>query len=122
MEIMRGQIYFVYLDPAFGKEIGGYKMRPVVVLSINDINRLRVVTVVPGTSTRYNPNFKNLVMVSTSSDNGLKYDTTFSCNQLRSIDSGRFSGKLIGRLSSKDLGKIEESVKHVLGLDVQRRT
>jgi hypothetical protein len=37
--IARGERYFVYLDPAFGHELGGYKTRPVVVVSINDIHR-----------------------------------------------------------------------------------
>jgi mRNA-degrading endonuclease toxin of MazEF toxin-antitoxin module len=50
--IERGQIYFVFLDPAFGREIGGYTERPVLVVSINDIHRkTRLVTIVPGTST-----------------------------------------------------------------------
>jgi len=49
MLIERGQLSFVFLDPVFGKEIGGYKTRPVVVISINDISAKQLpVLVVPG--------------------------------------------------------------------------
>ena len=56
MPIERGQVFFVDLDPVMGREIGGQKVRPVVVLSINDINsKPLVVTVVPGTKLRTSP-------------------------------------------------------------------
>jgi mRNA interferase MazF len=48
MPIQRGDIYFVNLNPAQGREQAG--QRPVLVLSIDAINRLPlVVTVVVGT-------------------------------------------------------------------------
>lgn len=63
--IRRGEVYFVHLDSAFGRELGGYKTRPVVVLSINDINQKPlVVTVVPGTSYKGQQiTFRNVVRV-----------------------------------------------------------
>ncbi|HOX39625.1 MAG TPA: type II toxin-antitoxin system PemK/MazF family toxin [Candidatus Brocadiia bacterium] len=49
-DINRGEIYYVCLDPVFGREIGGFKLRPVVVVSINDINDdTRLAVVIPGT-------------------------------------------------------------------------
>ena len=48
MSIQRGDIYFVNLNPVQGREQAG--QRPVVVLSVDEINRLPlVVTVVVGT-------------------------------------------------------------------------
>lgn len=48
MAIQRGEIYFVNLNPVKGREQAG--VRPVLVLSIDDINkRPLVVTVVVGT-------------------------------------------------------------------------
>ena len=48
MPIQRGDIYFVNLNPVQGREQAG--QRPVLVLSIDAINRLPlVVTVVVGT-------------------------------------------------------------------------
>ena len=63
MAIERGEIYFVNLNPTQGCEQAG--QRPVLVLSIDEINRLPlVVTVVVGTKginvTRdYPPNIRN---------------------------------------------------------------
>ena len=46
--ISRGQVYFVNLDPTHGREQAG--RRPVLVVSVDSINRLPlVVTVVVGT-------------------------------------------------------------------------
>src|SRR5208283_364411 len=74
MLIERGHLFFVFLDPVFGKEIGGYKTRPVVVISINDISAKQLpVLVVPGTSADGKPaHFKNVVRVEPTRDNGLK--------------------------------------------------
>jgi mRNA interferase MazF len=48
VSIQRGQIYFVNLNPVQGREQAG--QRPVLVLSVDSINRLPlVVTVVVGT-------------------------------------------------------------------------
>src|SRR5438552_12930014 len=104
MPVERGEIYFVYLDPVFGREIGGYKTRPVAVLSINDINRKPlVVTVVPGTTAIGKPShFRNLVVIPPSSTNGLSAETIFECHQLRAIDHGRFTSRVVGRLRSEE--------------------
>jgi mRNA-degrading endonuclease toxin of MazEF toxin-antitoxin module len=63
MPVQRGEIYYVYLDPVFGREMGGYKTRPVAVLSIHDINsKPLVVAVVPGTTAAGKPShFRNIV-------------------------------------------------------------
>jgi mRNA interferase MazF len=116
MMIERGQIFFVFLDPAFGKEIGGYKTRPVVVISINDINQKRLpVIVVPDTSAGDKPvHFKNVVRVEPTGLNNLPNPTLFQCNQIRAIDQGRFTSASIGRLTSKDLNLVEDAIKYVL--------
>ncbi len=54
MAIQRGEIYFVNLNPVKGREQAG--QRPVLVLSIDAINRAPlVVTVVVGTKRRQRP-------------------------------------------------------------------
>jgi len=118
MPIVRGQIYFVFLDPVFGREIGGYKTRPVVVLSIQDTNEKPLpVTVVPGTTADSKPaHFPNVVLVQPTRENGLTAHTIFPCHQIRAIDQGRFTSRIIGRLYPKDLRSIEDAVKFNLGL------
>jgi mRNA interferase MazF len=118
VQIQRGQIYFVYLDPTFGHELGGSKTRPVVVLSINDVNDKPVaVTIVPGTSDKgQQGNFRNVVRVEPRPQNGLPTPTLFQCNQVRALDKGRFVGKLIGWLADDDMRRIEKSLKYTLGI------
>lgn len=122
--IKRGQIYFLHLDPVFGHEIGGYKTRPVVVLSINDINsKPLVVSVVPGTSAASKAkDFPNVVLIKKSNINkksgewGLDSDTNFHCEQIRAIDRGRFVQRAIGSVSEYDLTRISDAVKYCLGM------
>lgn len=109
--IERGELYFVHLDPSFGREMGGYKPRPVLVVSSNDIHRrTRLVTVVPGTSTPA-PN-PNVVRVNPDRTNGLTGVTYFQCHQIRAIDQGRMTkSRADGRLSSTDMKRIEEGLR-----------
>lgn len=116
--VRRGEIYYCFLDPVFGREMGGYKTRPVAVVSINDVNRnLSLATIVPGTSADGKPSHhRNVALVPANPTNGLKNDTTFLCHQLRALDIGRFTSKRIGVLSPRDLQCIEEAIKFNLGI------
>ena len=115
MPVRRGEVYFVDLDPTVGREMGGGKRRPVVVLSINDINRKPlVVTVVPGSTTA--STFRNVVKVAPVPANGLSKHTYFQCHQIRAIDQSRFSPSPVGYLSSAEMARIEDAVRFCLGL------
>ena len=116
--IRRGDVFFIFLDPSFGREIGGYKMRPVVVMSINDIHqKTRIVAVVPGTSTQ--SSHLNVVRVNPDGSNRLESETYFQCHQIRAVVQGRMTARPIGRLSEADFGKVEMAVRHSLGLIVR---
>ena len=116
--IQRGDIFFISLDPTRGREIGGNKERPVVVMSINDIHqKTRIVAVVPGTSSK--SLYRNVVQVNPDEENGLKLETYFQCHQIRAVDQGRMTARPIGRLSKADFGKVEMAVRHSLGLIVR---
>lgn len=117
-KIERGDIFFVHLDPAFGREIGGYKTRPVVVVSINDIHQnTRIVAVVSGTTRDRQRPLQNIVHVAPSSINGLNEDTFFQCHQVRAIDQGRMtSAEPVGYLSKADFNRIGVALRHSLGL------
>ncbi|MEQ1605139.1 MAG: type II toxin-antitoxin system PemK/MazF family toxin [Pyrinomonadaceae bacterium] len=113
--ISRGQIYFVYLDPTRGREQSGH--RPVLVLSVDSINkRPLVVTVVIGTNGQnISRDFPTNVRVS-AQESGLPIETVFLGFQIRSIDPHRFPDRPSGKLSREILGKIEDAVRHSLGL------
>lgn len=113
--IRRGEIYFVDLNPAEGREQAG--RRPVLVLSIDDINRLPlVVTVVVGTKGENVPrDYRTNVRV-TPEESGLTAETVFLCFQVRSLDAGRFPEKAAGYLATQALDKVERAVRYCLGL------
>ena len=118
MSFFRGEVYEVCLDPVFGREIGGFKLRPVLIVSINDINdRTRVVTVIPGTSTpRPGSDFRNIVTVEPDNTNGLRKPTHFQCHQIRAIERGRFTARPLGCLSRSDFARIEKALAFCMGL------
>ena len=117
LSISRGEIYFVQLGPVRGREID-QKPRPVLVLSINDLNsKPLVVTVVPGTKAANKPvHFKNVVVVPSTATNGLSCDTSFQCHQLRALDQSRFTSAAVGTLAPEHLRLVEDAVRFSLGL------
>jgi mRNA interferase MazF len=114
MPIQRGDIYFVNLNPVQGREQAG--QRPVLVLSIDVINRLPLVGTVVGTKgeniTRDYPTNVRL----SPAESGLPMETVFLGFQVRSLDPKRFSSPLAGRVTGAALRRIEDAVRYCLGL------
>ena len=101
MAVQRGEIYFVNLNPVQGREQAGY--RPVLVLSVDAINRLPlVVTVVVGTKgENITRDYPTNVRVATA-ESGLPLETVFLCFQLSSPGIGSVNGDdpmLVARLN-----------------------
>ncbi len=115
MTIKRGDIHFVDLNPVKGREQSGE--RPVLVLSIDAINRLPlVVSVVVGTKgANIARDYPTNVRVS-SSESGLPDETVFLCFQIRSLDPGRFSKPPAGRMPEAAMERVEKAVRYCLGL------
>lgn len=109
MELLRGHVYRVSLEPVVGHEQHG-EARPVVVLSKDAFNRRRgtVIAVPLGTSARALPP----AIISVSSV-GVK--SVALCEHIRSLDKRRFQRE-IGALSAEDLAAVEEGVAALLGL------
>jgi mRNA interferase MazF len=115
MPVQRGEIYFVNLNPVQGREQAGN--RPVVVLSIDSINKLPlVVTVVVGTKgENVSRDYPTNVRVSPA-ESGLSVETVFLCFQVRSLDPKRFPNNPASKVSGATLKRIEEAVRYCLGL------
>ena len=115
MAIQRGEIYFVNLNPVKGREQAGH--RPVLVLSIDAINKLPlVVAVVVGTKeANISRDYPTNVRVSVA-ESGLPMETVFLCFQVRSLDPKRFPDKPAGRISGETLKQVEKTVRYCLGL------
>lgn len=117
----RGSIYLANLDPVKGREQQG--ARPVLVVSIDAINRQHlVVVVVVGTSAQNVPRDYPTNVRVTAAESGLPRDTVFLCFEIRSLDPQRFvdpaSGglRLAGRLSGERMREVDEALRLVLGL------
>ncbi|BAY62050.1 hypothetical protein NIES22_21170 [Calothrix brevissima NIES-22] len=115
MNIQRGEIYFVNLNPVQGREQAGE--RPVLVLSIDAINRLPlVITVVVGTKgANILRDYPTMVRVPPS-ESGLTLETVFLCFQIRSLDPKRFPETPAGKLSEQMMLLVEATTRYCLGL------
>lgn len=110
MNIERGSIYRVNLDPTIGSE-QQCNARPCVVLTLTAYNRqLRTVGVVPLT---LSPRVLAPLIVPVHSAG--KTSSITLCHQIRAIDKTRI-GKLLGALSAEDMEVVEDGVRRVHGL------
>lgn len=113
MEIRRGDVVLVNLDPAVGSEQG--KTRPAVVVQ-NDIgNEYSPVTIVaPITSKLFSRQFPTNVEIEVT-NSPLKEKSTVLLNQIRTIDKSRII-KNYGRISGKKMKEVDEAIMSSLGL------
>ncbi len=114
MEISRGDIVLVNLDPVIGSEQG--KTRPALVIQ-NDIgNETSQTTIIaPVTTKIYSKQFPTNVEID-SSNSPIKEKSTILLNQIRAIDKQRIM-KSFGRISNKKMEEVNEAIRASLGLD-----
>ena len=115
MAIQRGEIYFVNLNPVKGREQAG--LRPVLVVSTDDINQMPlVVTVVIGTKgSNVTRDYPSNVRVP-SQESGLPLETVFLGYQIRSLDHSRFPDQPTGLISDVYMNKVEDALRSCLEL------
>jgi mRNA interferase MazF len=108
MKIERGEVWWVNLDPTVGSEIK--KRRPCVVMSANEVNRIRATPVVIplGSSAQAAPPI--VVQVPSAGRNSVAV-----VDQIRAVDKKRFVNRA-AVLADSDLRNLEAAVKHVLQL------
>lgn len=113
MEIKRGDLILVSLDPVVGSEQG--KTRPAVVIQ-NDIgNKYSPTTIIaPLTSKIFSKEYPINVIIS-KEETGLKTDSTAPLNQIRTIDKRRIIKKLAS-VGDTTLEKINSAIKISLSL------
>lgn len=115
MAIQRGDIYFINLATESPAEKDN--IRPVLVLSINALNRLPlVVTVVVGANAANVSRAFQATVRLASEETGLDMDVVFLAFQLRSLSHYRFSPQPAGRAPEYAVKKVEDAVRYCLGL------
>src|SRR5580658_1863479 len=108
MKIERGEIWWINLDPAVGGEIK--KRRPCVVLSANEVNRIRATPVVIPLSS--SPEAAPPIVVSVPSAGR---NSVAVVDQIRAVERKRFVNRT-GLMAGADLRSVEFSVKQILQL------
>jgi mRNA interferase MazF len=109
----RGWIYMADLEPARGTEPG--KIRPVLALQTDLLNRIHPSTVVLPLTTNLRPDGAPLRVRLAKGTAGLSADSEVLIDQLRAIDNRRFRSAL-GAAPARCLKEIERSVLILLDL------
>ena len=113
VEIKRGDIALVNLEPIRGSEQGG--IRPCLVIQNNQGNKYSPLTIIsPLTSKAFTKEFPTNVVV-LKEDSGLSKNSTILLNQIRTIDKRRITRK-ISSLSAEIMSKVEMAIKISLDL------
>jgi len=114
MQIKRGEIVLVNLEPVKGSEQGG--VRPVLIIQ-NDISNERSPTTIisPITSKIYEKEYPTNVFIS-KKESKLDKDSTILLNQIRTIDKKRILKK-ISSLNNFTMRKVDFAIKASLQLE-----
>jgi mRNA interferase MazF len=108
MQIKRGEVYWVDLEPTAGSQQRG--RRPCLVLTADPINaRRRTIGVIPLSTS---PQLAPPIIVAIPS---IGSHTVAICDQLRAVDKAKFD-RLVGAITAAELAAVEASVKTVFGL------
>lgn len=113
-DFYRGEIYFAYLEPAFGHEQGG--TRPVLILQ-NDVGNYYSPTIIVTAATAQKHKRPSMPTHVTLADiEGLPGTSVFMLEVLRTIDKRRIKS-YVGKLTPKQMERIDAALRVSLRLD-----
>jgi mRNA interferase MazF len=112
MDIFKGDVVYVDLEPIRGSETG--KIRPCLIVQ-NNINNehspTTIIIVITGRD-RFKKKYPTHVWID-KGEGGLTKDSVIQCEQIRTIDKRRITKKL-GSINKDCLQKVEEAIKITL--------
>ena len=114
MKIKQFEIWIADLSPGLGTEAG--KIRPVIVVQTDLLNKEHPSTIICPITTNVRPDAEILRVHLKKSKFGLKEDCDIMIDQVRAIDNKRLVKK-IGVVANDKADKIRENLKIVLDLD-----
>ena len=101
----RGEVYLARVD----------KVRPVIVLSVDELNKFAFDVCVVPITTKEHTKFSMRVPLGRR-DGGLDYDCWAKCDQVTTLEKDLLKYPALGILPSEKFNRIEEQVKLCLGL------
>jgi len=115
MDVKRGEIFLVDLEPVKGSEQG--LKRPAVVIQ-NDIgNKYSPTTIVAPLTSKYEETNPAQVNLEADPETGLKKDSTVLLNQIRTISTEHRILKKIGKIPREKMQEINKAIKISLALE-----
>jgi len=114
MDIRRGDVVVVDLDPIIGSETG--KKRPCLIIQ-NDVgNQYSPVTIIAVITSRKEMSRKYPVDVWVAKgEGGLELPSIIQCDQIRTVDKRRIITN-VGRLDQPSMDRVDEALKLSLGI------
>ena len=114
VDVKRGEIFLVNLEPVKGREQGG--VRPVLIIQNDISNQYSPLTIVAAiTSTIKSKKFVTNIPI-TKNKTGLDKDSIILLNQIKTVDKSRIIKK-IGSLDKETMKEVEKALKISLDLD-----
>jgi len=111
----QGEIHWIDLEPTKGR--GQRGIRPALVLSRDEINRLPLtILVLIGTGAEHCSRRYPTDLLVTARESGLPKDTLFLGVHLRAVDPSRLEGRA-GQLPSERLPEVFDLVRLIIGDD-----
>jgi len=114
MKVKQFELWIADLNPRVGTETG--KVRPVVIIQTNLLNKSHPSTIVCPVTTNVQHKSEILRVHLTKGTANVKEDCDIMIDQIRAIDNTRLMHK-IGQLDEVVKNKIRENIKIVLDLD-----
>ncbi|TAM74758.1 type II toxin-antitoxin system PemK/MazF family toxin [bacterium] len=110
---LRGDVVWVDLNPTTGSEIN--KRRPCVVIQRDAANETSPTTIVAPISSARGAKGNILNVFIAAGTGGTSKDSLVVCNQIRTVDSARISGK-IGSLPAPIMAAIDQGLRLILDI------
>lgn len=101
----RGEVYLAMLD----------KLRPVIILSVDSLNKYALDVCVVPITTKEHKSFSMRVFLR-AGEGGLDRDCWAKCDQVATLEKDSLKYPVLGSLPSRKLAHIQEQIKIALGL------
>lgn len=113
IEVKRGEIWLVSLNPTVGHEIN--KTRPSIIVQNDEGNKNSPLTIIAPITSKHLDELYPVEVFLPKNKFGLNMDSKVLLDQIRSLDKRRLIKKL-GKVDDETMQKIDEALKISLGL------
>ena len=114
MEVRRGDIVIVELDPTEGSEQQG--TRPCLVVQNNVGNENAPTTVVVPFTTSFGDELYPFEVLVTAAESHLQEDSVALCSQLRTVSIGHRITTVVGSIPDERMDDVDTALEYSLGL------